>query len=91
MVAERGKGGLFGRLTGGRFEKHDDYFEMISGWMLSHSAYILKVCTQQMCPHVPVPLSPLPLHLLLPLAEAVLAEPGGSEAFNTFVARACDS
>ncbi len=51
--------------------------ELLSNWMLTFSlvAYIWKVCTQHMCLHVPVPLSPLPLHPLPPLAAAGFSEP----------------
>lgn len=45
-------------------------------------AYIWKVCTQHMCLHVPVPLSLLPQHPLLPLAEAGFSEPGNTTDFQ---------
>lgn len=49
--------------------------------MFTRSAYILRVCTQHMCPRVPVPQSLLPLHPPLPPAEAAFSEPGESEEF----------
>lgn len=42
-------------------------------------AYIWKVCTQHMCLHVPVPLSLLPQHLLLPQVEAVFSVSGNTK------------
>lgn len=57
-------------------------FEIMHVGTFSRSAYILKVCTQRMCPRVPVPLSPLLLHPPLPLAEAAFSEPGDSEEFH---------
>lgn len=54
----------------------------IHRWASGRCAYILKVCIQHMCPRVPVPLSPLPRHPPLPLAEAVFSEPAESEGFH---------
>lgn len=50
--------------------------------MFSLVAYIWKVCTQHMCPHVPVPLSLLPLDPPLPQVEAAVSEPEESEKFQ---------
>lgn len=50
--------------------------------MFSLVAYIWKVCTQHMCPHVPVPLTLLPLDPPLPLAEAAFLEPEESREIS---------
>lgn len=57
-----------------------DQVDTCECWMDSFDvgAYIWKVCTQHMCLHVPVPLSPLHQHPLLLLAEAGFSEPGNT-------------
>lgn len=61
--------------------KNKNVDKLISDRMLTFSlvAYIWRVCTQHMCLHVPVPLSPLPRHPLPPLAAAGVSEAGNTK------------